>query len=231
VSIGGRNQSGSSNSILLALNRFDEVWLQLMQGRLTESKDRSRTGMTSFSGYRIGGISIGDIGAAAAAAAPPNTHAPHTTAERSEKPKITLYEQSWSSDSSGRRREPHDKVFSSGFGIGDQASNSFSSLRGWQNDDDLRKKAAAGGAASYADRRHFERPDDDQQQTRRQRQPDNRPFSAAATPMHSNYPPDIIYVERPIETAKNRYSYNSYNRHHIGGQAGKHVKVTKATII
>ena len=52
VSIGGGNESGSSNSILLALNRYDEVWLQLMQGSLTESKDRSRTGMTSFSGYR-----------------------------------------------------------------------------------------------------------------------------------------------------------------------------------
>ena len=52
VSIGGGDESGSSNSILLALNRYDEVWLQLMQGSLTESKDRSRTGMTSFSGYR-----------------------------------------------------------------------------------------------------------------------------------------------------------------------------------
>ena len=52
VSIGGGDESGSSNSILLALNRYDEVWLQLMQGSLTEAKDRSRTGMTSFSGYR-----------------------------------------------------------------------------------------------------------------------------------------------------------------------------------
>lgn len=61
VSIGGPNESGSSNSILLALNPRDEVWLQLMQGKLDESKDRSRTGITSFSGYRVGGISKRDI--------------------------------------------------------------------------------------------------------------------------------------------------------------------------
>ena len=52
VSIGGGDASGSPNSILLALNRYDEVWLQLMQGSLVEAEDRSRTGMTSFSGYR-----------------------------------------------------------------------------------------------------------------------------------------------------------------------------------
>ena len=61
VSIGGRDESGSSNSILLALNLYDEVWLQLMQGRLVESRDRSNAGLTSFSGYRIGGIEAGDI--------------------------------------------------------------------------------------------------------------------------------------------------------------------------
>ena len=43
ISIGGRNGTGSSNSILLALNRRDEVWLQCMQGHLTESSDRYET--------------------------------------------------------------------------------------------------------------------------------------------------------------------------------------------
>ena len=61
VSIGGTEESGSSNSILLPLNPNDEVWLQLMQGQLIESKDRSRTGLTSFSGYRVGGITPADI--------------------------------------------------------------------------------------------------------------------------------------------------------------------------
>lgn len=61
VSIGGTDESGSSNTILLPLNFNDEVWLQLMQGALIESDDRSRTGLTSFSGYRVGGIAPTDI--------------------------------------------------------------------------------------------------------------------------------------------------------------------------
>eukprot|EP00095_Tigriopus_kingsejongensis_P000602 maker-scaffold95_size379157-snap-gene-2.33 protein:Tk00602 transcript:maker-scaffold95_size379157-snap-gene-2.33-mRNA-1 annotation:"complement component q subcomponent-like protein" len=61
VSVGGTEESGSSNTILLPLNKNDEVWLQLMQGHLIESNDRSRTGLTSFSGYRVGGIHPTDI--------------------------------------------------------------------------------------------------------------------------------------------------------------------------
>ena len=61
VSIGGKGESGSSNSILLPLNLGDEVWLQLMQGSLVETRDRSRTGWSSFSGYRIGRITLKDI--------------------------------------------------------------------------------------------------------------------------------------------------------------------------
>jgi hypothetical protein len=61
VSIGGPDQSGSSNSILLALNKDDEVWLELISGSLIESGDKGKTGYTSFSGYRVGGISVEDI--------------------------------------------------------------------------------------------------------------------------------------------------------------------------
>ena len=63
VSIGGETESSSSNSILLPLNRGDEIWLQLMQGKLLEAENRSRTGLTSFSGYLVGVIHPEDIAA------------------------------------------------------------------------------------------------------------------------------------------------------------------------
>ena len=61
ISIGGQNGSSSSNSILLPLNADDEVWLQLMEGKLVESSVLGDTGLTSFSGYRIGDITKKDI--------------------------------------------------------------------------------------------------------------------------------------------------------------------------
>ena len=63
ISIGGKNYTSSSNSILLPLNLSDEVWLQLMSGSLVENADRGRTGLTSFSGFRVGSITRDDIDA------------------------------------------------------------------------------------------------------------------------------------------------------------------------
>lgn len=56
VSAGGMNNTESSSSILLALNRNDEVWLQLAQGKLVEPTSRGRTGTTNFSGFKVGDI-------------------------------------------------------------------------------------------------------------------------------------------------------------------------------
>ncbi len=61
VSIGGRDGDGSSNSILLPLNGGEQVWLQLVLGNLIEAENRSRTGITSFSGYLVGRIGPNDV--------------------------------------------------------------------------------------------------------------------------------------------------------------------------
>ena len=44
ISIGGQNYSSASNTIILPLNRGDQVWLQLYRGQLVELTDSWSSG-------------------------------------------------------------------------------------------------------------------------------------------------------------------------------------------
>ena len=50
VTIGGRNGTSASNSVLLQLDERDRVWVELVEGRIIEPHPDSAT--TSFLGFR-----------------------------------------------------------------------------------------------------------------------------------------------------------------------------------